>query len=293
MRTKLIFTLSLLFSSHFCSAQLLLPQKGREPGFHPKFNPAFVSSHHIKEIRCETAVKPDGKKIKSTGDIEIFQFARDGRLEMVRKMGEAIADTGFTFYFIVADRLECEMKNDATGMLSYCYSYTENGYISEMKFGRTENFQRIEQAGNPHDLPLISTEKYAYREYENQVHGTLFNSAGRPYQKETWYYNENGYLEMYLKSYVMSSGREKEEYTYDEHGWLARKTVEIGKQTNTRAYVYDNVGNLMEEHFYDGDKFSYRKEYVYSPETFLIQAELSREEDLSQIRLINYSYVYW
>jgi|GEM_PF-2179469 len=290
---KTLISICFILTGVSLQAQQLLPQKGKEPGFHPKFNKEFVQSHRIKEIKVEMNVKRDGDKIRPTGDREIYRFSREGKLEMIRSTTSAYADTGFTFYFYAGTRLDCEMKNDASGMFSYCYIYTDDGYIAERKFGRTERFEQIERAADPRELPEISTEKYTYRRYENQVHGTLYNSANRPYQNETWYYDENGYLTQYLKSFVMSSGREKETYSYNEQGWLAARTVEIDRTPYSWEYIYDKVGNLIEEQKFQDENELHHKEFVYDPKTFILKAELSREDKQAQIRIVNYSYTYY
>lgn len=265
--------------------QLLNPPETRSLVSWRKFNPRFIEENEIKEIRTTEEFKPDGEKIKRTGFYEIFKFDRNGRLVGVSRI-ISTGDTLTTTYTYTGNRLECEVKNDAAGMFSYCYTYAEDGRPSSVKYARLG----ATESARP---TKITTEKYEHKTYEGQLHTTLFNGSGRPYQKEFRYFDENGYLMIYLKTFVMTRTRVEEKYGYNEHGYLSTKEVSANNRKVLFTYEYDEVGNLLAEEKWEGEVRSTRKEYVYRPEDMLIKAELVRDEILQAIRITGYEYSFY
>lgn len=209
---------------------------------------------------------------------------------MFSKINKRLRDTAITYYEYVGDRLDCEVKNDAAGMFSYCYIYNDSGMPVSRKYGRSERFQNLSEANGFTNESDITSENYSYAQYENQLHSTLFNASGRPYLKEIRYYDANTYLLKYSRSYVLSSNRYEEEYTYNERGWLAEKMVSDGKKPYTLKYSYDEAGNIIEENRYENDGLIYRKEYVYEGNTMRLTAELRRDEVENLIVITTYDY---
>ena len=282
MRARLI-TLFIAMISLEASGQLL-----NEPeikSFNPwqKFNSQFIADNEIEEIRILEEFKPDGEKIKRTGNVFIYRFDEKGR---VKNIGTVIGktDTLITTYSYVKSRLECEVKNDAAGRFSYCYTYQEDGRPSQLKYARLKG-RSPSEAGTK-----ISTETYEHKVFDQQVHSVLFNSGGRPYRKEIRYYDENGYLTKYLKTFVMTSRREEEQYSYGEKGYITEKKVMGDDGKYTMNYLYDEFGNLIEEKKLKDEKLISRREYVYRPEDLLLRAELERDELKQAIRILSYSY---
>jgi hypothetical protein len=56
------------------------------------------------------------------------------------------------------------------------------------------------------------------------------------------------------------------------------------------VFEYDPVGNLMAEVTQQENELDLRKEYVYFPESMLLQAELTRDEIGKSIRIVSYTY---
>ena len=148
----------------------------------------------------------------------------------------------------------------------------------------------------PNDLPAkvtdVATENYTHARFENQLHTTLHNSAGRPYIKEIRYYDENQYLLKYSQAYIMSSDRYEESYKYNIQGWISE--LELPPPVSQRfIFSYDQVGNLLQEVLQKDGNEVYRKEYVYEGKNMLIRAELRRDDAVQIIYITNYSYLYW
>src|SRR5690554_3488392 len=255
-----------------------------------KFNPEFIRNNRIAEIRCKVESKKDGDKIRNTNREEVYHFYENGNLKMISHINNQLQDTSITFFEYTQGRLECEVKNDAAGMFSYCYEYDKNERPITLRYGRAERFNSLTASLDMSMSSEITAESYEYLAYENQLHATLRNSSGRPYLKEIRYFDENGYLEKYLKTYIIGSSRHEENYKYNARGWLSEKAISDGDNFYKLTYTYDAVGNLEEERKYIGEELKYRKEYVYNAANMFLTAELKREDENELIVITTYTY---
>ncbi len=284
-------TLIYLCLNTLAYGQMMMPPAGREFKVNQKFNPSFIAAQEILEIHCIKEIKRDGDRIRKTQEKEVYRFYPDGRLQMHSLINLKRRDTSITFFEYVGERMGCEVKNDAAGMYSYCYVYGENGLPTERKYGRAPRFASITASVSPDRIKEVNTETYKHVRLENQLHSTLFNSAGRPYIKEIRYFDENGYLVSFRQNYVMSSARHFETYEYNEGGWLVKLELDDGARKTQRTYEYDSIGNMLEEGYWVEGKKKHRVEYVYNQDTMRVRAELKREDELSRIVITNYEYV--
>lgn len=289
---SLLLFLSITTSCTVGLCQLVQPPVGMEFGLHTKFNSTFIRNNNISEIRCNVDVKKDGDRIRDSYRVEVYHFYENGDLKMISHINQKLRDTSITFFEYTNGRLECEVKNDAAGMYSYCYEYDKNGRPIVLRYGRAERFSSLTASLDRSLGTEITAENYSYKTYENQLHSTLHNTAGRPYLKEIRYYDENEYLVKYLKTYIMSSGRLEETYSYNDRGWLAEKTISDGASPYTLQYSYDEVGNLLEERKLVNDEVIYRTEFVYLGKNMHLKAELKREEKNQLIVITTYEYKY-
>lgn len=271
---------------------MLNPPEGRLFETHQIFTPRFIKNHNISQIRCEKERKRDGDRIRKTHITSVYHFYDDGLLKMVSQINHKIKDTSVTYYEYVGTRLSCEVKNDAAGMLSYCYVYGDDELPLSRKYGRASRFQSITASVEPGRIKEVTSERYEHKRIENQLHTTLFNSADRPYQKEIRYYDDNDYLISYLKTFVMSSNSSRESYTYDEGGWLSSKTIKEGKTETRHVYTYDEVGNMLTKDTFVNGKTGPHLEYVYNGDDMQIKAELIRDEDEAHILITSFYYTY-
>ncbi len=273
-------------------AQLINPPSGKEFQLEQKFNPTFIAANKIKEIRCSKESKKDGEKIRSTQKIVVYQFEPSGQLSLISEIDFRLSDTAVTVYTYAGNRLQCEVKNDAAGMYSYCYTYGADGLPQSRNYGRTERSKNLMGIGLPSQITNVAAETYTHVRYEGQLHTTLHNSSGRPYIKEIRYYDENNYLSKYTQSYIMSSDRMDESYKYNLHGWLSERNTG-STQDDRNTYTYDQFGNMLEEEYFKSNTRVYRKEYVYEGKNMLLRAELQRDEAAQTILITNYGYKYW
>ena len=248
-----------------------------------KFNPSFIAANKIAEIEILDELKPDGKKIKPTGRKTVYRFNTNGKTVSIQEITMS-RDTLLTIFEYSEGRLSCEVKNDASGLFSYCYTYDKTDRPNSLKYSRLGK----KRSGDKNTE--ISTETFTHKVYDKQLQSTQFNTSGRPYRKEIRYYDGDGYYLKYVSDFVMTSRREEEKYSYDEHGLLSVKKIKRPNEEFSRHYEYDEVGNLLAEEVHQGGTKIERREYVYRGEDMLIQAELTRDEVKQAIRIQSYTY---
>lgn len=288
---RILFSISIALCSLNGFSQMLSPLTGRDFSVYQKFNPTFIKNQGIAEIRCEKEIKRDGDRIRKTQQVDVYHFHPDGRLKMVSKINFKLRDTAITYFEYVGSRLDCEVKNDAAGMYSYCYEYGKDGLPLSRKYGRASRFQSLTVSVDPAPLPEVTSEVYSHSRYEDQLHSTLYNSANRPYQKEIRYYDEHEYLIKYLKTFVMSSAILKENYAYNAGGWLSEHISNDGSKEIKKVFSYDEIGNILVEDAYVNGQIDHHLEYVYNEDDMRIRAELQREDKHTQIVITNYTYI--
>src|SRR5690606_18282559 len=118
---SLLIIAFLALGSQVGFSQLIQPPVGMEFRLKSKFNPEFIRKNRIAEIRCKVESKKDGDKIRNTNREEVYHFYENGNLKMISHINNRLRDTSITFFEYTQGRLECEVKNDAAGMFSYCY----------------------------------------------------------------------------------------------------------------------------------------------------------------------------
>lgn len=288
---SLIPAIAACITAQACVAQILLPPEGKGFSTVQKFNPQFIAENRIASVRAETETKKDGDRIRKTHLHTVRNFNKAGKTELIAEIHTKRRDTAITAYSYIEDRLECEVKNDAAGLFSYCYTYKE-GMPAERKYARISRSGSLTDRRFSGKETKITTEKYTHTRYENQLHTTLYNSAGRPYQKEIRYFDTHGYLLKYLRTFVMTSERHEEVYTYNALGLLASIETSANRSEYKTEYTYDAAGNLLTENRFENGIPAYRKEYVYEGTDMMLRAELVRRDADEMLEIITYDYTY-
>lgn len=273
------------------SSQILLPPEGGGFSTVPKFNPTYMADNGIASVRSVTEMKKDGDRIRNTHLHTVRNFDKSGRTELIAEIHTKRRDTAITAYSYAGSRLQCEVKNDAAGLFSYCYVYSD-GMPSERKYARIAKAGSLLNNRFSGKETKVTTEKYTHARYDNQLHTTLYNSAGRPYQKEIRYFDENGYLLKYLRTFVMTSERHEEVYTYNARGLLATAEITGNRSSYKNVYTYDETGNLLSAERFEDGELIYRKEYVYEGKDMSLRAELTRSEREGTLEITGYSYTF-
>lgn len=286
-----IFTAFLLCSR--LPAQIYALPEGKEFVDAQLFNPNFIRKNRIARIASKIEKKKDGDRIRDLFQSEIYSFYESGHLQSVELIDYKSGDTTLTYYtYNDEEKIRCLVKNDYAGLFSYCYTY-KDGLPSKVIYSRSGSVKALTASVNPEFKKEISEENIEHIEFENQLHTTYFNSVNRPYSKEIRYYDENGYYIKYLKTFVMTSSSQKEEYSYNKKGYLSEKVVtENGNKAYRHTYEYDDVGNLLAENRYQNGELVYRTENVLFPESMLLKARLTRNENAAHIVIRTFEYWY-
>ncbi len=272
---------------HGAFGQLVAHPAGERFGPRPKFNAEEIAERGIVEIRLKEEIKQDGRPISSTGLERIYRFDEGGRPVSVSRITPS--DTLRTFFEYAGGRLECEVHNEAAGMFSYCYVYGEEGLPVERKHRRTGGGARPGRSAESESE--TRTEKLVHTRYPGQLHTEVLNPSGRPYRKETRYF-DGDLMTRYLSTFTMSGGKHDEKYGYDDLGRMVSKEVLDGRRTYRETYAYDDLNRLIEMQLYEGDGLESRTEYVYHSVTGTLTAELKREERKERIRITTYYYTF-
>ncbi len=292
-----IFAAAALLST--ARAQLLTAPQGRGYALQHKFNPEAIRKLGISEIRSELELKKDGDRIRKSHREWVYRFDREGRTVLIAQIDKQRRDTLISAYQYAGNRLECEVKNEVSGMISYCYTYDKQGRPLEKRFARTAPWRNkmSQQLGNAaaqvDAAAEIQLESFRHEAFDLQLHSTLHNSSGRPYRKDIRYYNPDGQMEKYLQSFVMTSTRHEELYSYNEAGLMSHLEVRRGKEPHLLSFEYDAQGSLLVEERHEDSELRYHKEYVYEGPENLLRAELLRRESEGLLEITTYSYSYW
>jgi YD repeat-containing protein len=274
------------------SAQIYALPEGKEFVDAQLFNPDFIRKNRIAQIESKIEKKKDGDRIRDLFQSEVYSFYDSGQLQSVELIDHKNGDTTLTYYTYADDLIRCLIKNDYAGLYSYCYSYDDD-LPSKIVYSRSTDIQTLTASVNPEFKKEVSEERIEHVQYENQLHTTYFNSVDRPYSKEIRYFDTNGYYVKYLKTFVMTSSSHKEEYKYNEKGYLSEKIVsENGDKNYRHTYEYDEIGNLLAENRYENGELLYRTENVLIPESMLLKARLTRNENAAHIIIRTFEYSY-
>ena len=98
-------------------------------------------------------------------------------------------------------------------------------------------------------------------------------SKGKPDEKYTYNYDEQGKLQTVEMTYMTSGYGET--YTYDENGNLVSKVkLSNNKVSGTETYTYDEKGNLLiEEHTFSSTQYYAKTTYTYDEQGRLLKKE--------------------
>jgi len=288
---KTLAILAFLLCSNLHAQIYALPE-GKDFVDSQLFNSDFIEKNKITKIQSKIEKKKDGDRIRDLFQSEVYRFYETGQLKSIEVIDYKNGDTTLTLYTYADNAVRCMIKNDYAGLFSYCYTYSE-GLPSKVVYSRSTDLESLTASVNPEFKKEISEENIEHIRYNNQLHTTYFNSVKRPYSKEIRYYDENGYYTKYLKTFVMTNSSHKEEYTYGEKGFLSEKKVlENGSKEYRMTYEYDEIGNLLAENRYENGELIYRTENVLFPESMLLKARLTRNENAAHIVIRTFEYSY-
>ena len=294
-RNNFIFFVLFCFS-FTCRAQIL---DINQPLFSdlPFFNMEFVKTNKIKSITGSISSKKVKDIIRSKGLDYSYQFNEDGTLkaQFSSYLKVGLKDSTLISYtYNDKGKIAITRKSDSYGYYSYHYSYDsldkiilqtycrdENKFESKNKFELTKNY-------------IIVSDSFSYQKLsDTQFKKIFYNGYGKIFKEQTNIYNEYGYLIEEYAKFIIGNSKQKTTYEYDEKGRLSKKhffsNIAENKKT-TEVYNYDEIGNVLDIKYFDNDKHTSTKQFLYDQKTMLLTAQIIQEIESEFIQIIQYNY---
>lgn len=271
--------------------------EGKTFGEVPYFNEAFVKRNKIKTIKGYYSTKATLDIIRKSKDVYYYEFNELGQL--IKDYRTQYRDTLISMYaYNDIGLLSVLRKSDNGGFHSYHYTYDKKGRVISQEYRRDFN-----KVGDGASFQLdksfsISVEKFEYVDMEGQDYKKIyFNTAGRVYQEEFFYYDENGYLNRQEARMKMGASYTNTSFVYDEIGRVKEKIIEKRVQkiyTSKWVYEYDKHSNVLAQHYYKKEAYLTESQIVYSADNLLIEAIISRDVETNLVTILKLSdYVFF
>ena len=287
---KLLFLLSFLSTWHV-SAQMLDYSNGELFSEDPKFNAKFIKQNRIKSIKGYYSTKADYDRIRPTNNVYVYEFNNQGLLVKDYKIIRRDTIVRGYKYDLKHNIIEL-LQSDQYGMHAYHFYYDSLNRIIKKEYRRNEN-----KTGNRIDFKIgksyiISAQTYSYENAEVGLKKYYYNSLGKVYQTEFFYFDKNNYLYKQESRSLTGVGSAKTSYTYNSKGLLKEKVKEtrLNKKNTSRLSIeYDNFDNIMAQHYYRNGAYKTEHQFVYNSSTLLLSALLSRDIETNVITILKFS----
>lgn len=265
-----------------------------EEGF---FNPDYVSNNNIHQIEVKVYEKPDGSPIHSLNETHHYDFLHDGKLNYhatIRKGPYIGVDTTIVmFAYGPRKRLLAKRKSDAGGFYSSIYFYDPQQRVIKETYYRDQKSGSLFHYVQGQHLE-VNSETFKYDTTAFELTKTTYNSAGRPYLEEHFYYDSLRYLKRQTARYVVTHRQQEKRYFYNEKGLISQyQQVDFAGDSTRSLYEYDKVGNLLTEEHYKNGIHTKHVEYVYKPGTMLLDARLSKDLETNSINIVRFKYDFY
>jgi len=281
--------------------QILESHKGFKNQGGNIFNADFIKKNNIKTITGRISLKRELQPIRKEGTVEQYSFDNQGqmteRLKSFKMRGGQIDTTQDYFKYNDLDHLISQTSFTMSGYNSIRYKYNSEGNPLEETFIRGEN-----RSPNSYELKkgqesILKKEEFDYSKLsDSSLKKVYLNSVGKPYKETIIKTNTLGLIESEQTRFYLTNKKESHTYQYDVQGRLI-KIIDysnlLGVQTITYTYEYDEYGNLYSSKTYKNGKLTYSQEFLYHVQTFLLKAQLSKNESDKSIKIIQYSYEYY
>ena len=300
MKKSLILIFTILVST-LSQAQILDAYQGKLYDGECIFNARFIAQNKIKRITGKISVKADMRPIYHEGTIDQYQFNQYGqlveRIKSFRMRGGHIDTTQDHYQYNDMKNLIAQTTVTLSGYNSIRYEYGKDGFPVKETFARGENTSPYSYDLNKGRESILKDEAFDYEVLNDTTYKKVFlNSANKPYKETVVMHNSLGQRTSEQTRFYLTSKRESITYQYDVQGRLI-KIIDysnlLGVQTITYTYEYDEYGNLYSGKIYKNGKLTYSQEFLYDVQTFLLKAQLTKEEATNSIKIIEYSYEYF
>lgn len=261
------------------------------------FSEKFIRQNKIKKVMAEISFKRELQPIVKTGNFQGFEFNQAGQLikqmETISISGN-VKDTSVSYFnYNEKKKLELKRSSDGFGFYSYYYEYDDSGNMVKQVYSRDEN------RGSKNNFELsrqyiINSETYQYEPLSpRQKKMRFYNDNGMEYKSVIFYFNDYGNLSEEESRFVVTDRKSRITYKYDEFFRLTEKTdfsSVSGMNKIVSVFTYDEYGNVLQEKISRNGTLVTTREFLYDKATFLLDAQLIKDEATQTINIYKYSY---
>ena len=267
----------------------------------PFFNSKFISQNKVQSITGSRSSKKVKDIIRTKGLDFYYEFNKEGLL--IKQIATFIAsgnkkDTNvITYHYNNKKRLDYIRKSDSYGYFSYHYTYDAVNNVVNQTNCRDENSCDYKADFRIKNQYIINTDSFSYeRLSDKQLKKIYYNSYGKAYKEDFFYYNDIGNIIEENSKYIIGNKKSKITYEYDEKYRISKvvsiqnlnQNIKIGEE-----YFYDDFDNILEIKVYENDKYKTSKQYLYDKKTMLLSAQLIQEVETEYIQIIQYQYTFF
>ena len=299
--TKHLLVLFLILISEICIGQILESYQGNKKQGRSVFNSEFIKKNMIKTITGRVSLKREMQPIRREGTVEQYTFNRNGemveRLKSFKMRGGQIDTTQDYFKYNDVEHLIAQTTFTLSGYNSIRYQYNSEGKPTQETFIRGEIINSNSYKLKKGKETVLKNEEFSYVPIHDSIYKKIYlNRVGKPYKETVVSENALGQMKGEHTRYYLTNKKESITYQYDVQGRL-KKIIDysnlLGLQTITNTFEYDEFGNLFSGKTYKNGKLTHSQEFIYFVQTFLLKAQLSKNESDNSIKIIQYSYEYY
>jgi hypothetical protein len=265
----------------------------------PFFNSSFIKTNSVQSITGSISSKKVRDIIRSNGLDYYYEFNEMGELknQLSTHFSNNIKDSTITSYEYENNNIRVKRKSDSYGYFSYHYQYDELNNLITQTYCRDENKFENKNKFELKKEYVIVKDSFSYQILNaKQTKKIFYNGYGKKFKEQSNYYNEHGYLIEEYTKFIIGNKKKKLIYEYDENGRLFKKHTYVNIAQDkiiTEVYTYDNIGNVLDIKYYDGDKHTSTKQFLYDNKTMLLSALIIQEMETEFLRIIKYSYTFF
>ncbi|UTW63435.1 RHS repeat protein [bacterium SCSIO 12741] len=265
------------------------------------FNGKFLRDNGIQSITGEISVKKEMRPITHMGTIDQYLFNEKGQLlehiKSFRLRGGQIDTTQDYFKYNDLDHLVSKTSVMLSGYDAIRYQYDAEGNRSGQTWLRGENKSPFSFHLEKGKESIIKEESYENETVSDSIRKRVYlNAEGKPYKETLFRFNSLGHCSAENTRYYLTNKKNTITYSYDVEGRLT-KIIDhsniMGNLTLTYTYTYDELSNLTESKVHKNGKLIETRQFLYFVQTLLLKAQLIKNEESGEIKIIKYKYQYF